>query len=30
MPNVLVIIPHREKTVLAVAIIEDVIWNKRE
>jgi hypothetical protein len=30
MPNGLVIIPRREKTVLAVAIMEDVICNKRE
>jgi hypothetical protein len=30
MPNGLVIIPRREKTVLAAAIMEDVICNKRE
>jgi hypothetical protein len=30
MPNGLVIIPRREKIVLAVAIMEDVICNKRE
>jgi hypothetical protein len=30
MPTGLVLIPHREKAVLAAAIIEDVICNKRE
>jgi hypothetical protein len=30
MPDGLVIIPNREKTVLATSIIEDVICNKRE
>jgi hypothetical protein len=30
MPDGLVLIPHREKTVLAATIIEDVICNKRE
>jgi hypothetical protein len=28
MPNGLIIIPYREKTVLAATIIEDVICNK--
>jgi hypothetical protein len=30
MPNGLIIIPCREKTVLAATIIEDVICNERE
>jgi hypothetical protein len=30
MPTGLVLIPHREKAVLEIAIIEDVICNKRE
>jgi hypothetical protein len=30
MPDGLVIIIRREKTVLAATIIEDVIYNKRE
>jgi hypothetical protein len=30
MPTGLVLIPHREKTVLALTTIEDVICNKRE
>jgi hypothetical protein len=30
MPDGLVLIPRREKTVLAATIIEDVIYNKRE
>jgi hypothetical protein len=30
MPIGLVLIPYREKAVLVAAIIEDVIYNKRE
>jgi hypothetical protein len=30
MPTSLVLIPRREKAVLVAAIIEDVIYNKRE
>jgi hypothetical protein len=30
MPTGLVLIPRRKKAVLAAAIIEDVIYNKRE
>jgi hypothetical protein len=30
MPTGLVLIPHREKAVLAATIIEDVICNKRK
>jgi hypothetical protein len=30
MPDGLALIPHREKTVLVVTTVEDIICNKRE